>query len=156
LISKIAGLKRCPGKGRGPVPPADLQSTICNMQSIEGIHWLVSSPELIGALHQLLRGRLWVEAVRPGPGRRERGLLEQAARLKLPVVASTSAYLGQAEDFVAYRLVTAVKRLDLIDRTPTALPITPEHRVLSAEELRQRYHDLPEAIENTDKLAGML
>src|SRR5262249_28103569 len=67
-----------------------------------------------------------------------------------------AAYLGQPEDFVAYRLVTAVKRLDLLDRTPTTLPITPEHRVLSAEELRRRFCDLPQAVENTDKLAEML
>ncbi|MBY0228024.1 MAG: hypothetical protein K2W96_01960, partial [Gemmataceae bacterium] len=59
-------------------------------------------------------------------------------------------------DLRAHRLVSAVKRVTLLDRLPARLPVTAEHRLVSAGELRRRFRDLPQAVANGDELAGML
>jgi DNA-directed DNA polymerase III PolC len=123
----------------------------------EGLHVLVDEPALAEALRDAFRHRLWLEVVRPnGSPRREEALRACGKRLGLRLVASTAAHLAGADDYPTFRLATAVRRRTLIDRLPAVLPVTPEHRLLSEGELRRRFRDLPEAVDNTDDLALLL
>src|SRR5262249_32722697 len=122
----------------------------------DGVRLLVGDPELAGALYPALRGRLGLGGGRPGRRRHEERLLECGRRLGLRLVASTAAHFVAADDYPAFRLITAVRQNTLLDRLPGTLNVTPEHRLTPADELRQRFHDLPEAIDNGEALAGGL
>jgi DNA-directed DNA polymerase III PolC len=122
----------------------------------EGLHLLVDDADLAGRLHDAFHGRLWLEIIRPRPPRHEERLLECGQRLGLKAVASTAVHLADAGDYPTFRVVTAMRQRTLLDRLPAVLSITPEHRLLSADEMRQRFRDLPEAIGYGDRLAELL
>ncbi|MGL4554931.1 MAG: PHP domain-containing protein, partial [Gemmataceae bacterium] len=137
-------------------PDGTLESAVRDLQSTDGLHLLTADAGLAAALKDRFPGRLWLEVVRPGDPRREAELLDAAGRLGLPAVASTAAHLARADEYDAHRLVTAVRRLTLIDRLPPRLPVTAEHRVASVDEMRRRFRDLPQALRNADLLAADL
>lgn len=139
------------GDGSG----ATLQSVLLDLVATDGLHLMTANIELAEALQGRFPGRLWLEIVRPGDPRRERDLLAAAERLRLPIVASTAAYMMRADEYETHRLVCTVRRLSLRDRLPP-LETRPEHRLVSVVEIRRRFHDLPQALRNADALADSL
>src|SRR5436305_45127 len=81
-----------------------------------------------------------------GGGRHEGELLACGRRLGLRPVASAAAHFATPADYPAFRLATAVRQTTLLDQLPDSLGVTPEHHLLTAEEFRRRFHDLPEAV----------
>lgn len=142
----------------GAGAPVDLVELLANYA--DGLHLLIDEPTLAEALLPAYRGRLWLEIVRPDPrgadGRHEAALLDCGRRLGLRPVASIAARLGAGDEYPAFRLVTAARQNRLLDQLPRGLPITAHHRLLSADELRQRFAGLPEAVSNGQLLADLL
>jgi DNA-directed DNA polymerase III PolC len=123
----------------------------------QGLHVLVDDAAFAERLRDPFDKRLWVEIVRPGrSARQEQDLLVCARRLGLPLVASSAVHLATPDDYPAFRLATAVRRGILLDQFPRQLPITPDHHLIDADTLSQRFHDLPQAIRNTEGLAGQI
>ncbi len=118
-----------------------------------GLHILTDDIPLAESLRDAFPGRLWLEVIRPGSRGPE--VLAAARRLGLRVVASTAAHMLDEADHPTHRLVTAVRRVTLLDRV-TSTPATPRHRLVSAAELRHLFRDMPEAVANGEELASML
>jgi DNA-directed DNA polymerase III PolC len=147
------------GVSRGPdalSPTAVAPLTSLVEEHAEGLHLLVDDADLAARLHDAFRGRLWLEVIRPRDPRHERLLLECGQRLGLKAVASTAVHLADADDYPTFRVITAMRQRTLLDRLPAVLAITPEHRLLSCDEMRQRFHDLPDAIAQGERLSELL
>ena len=71
-------------------------------------------------------------------------------------MANTAAHFATPADYHAFRLVTAIRQGTLLERLPAQLSLTPAHHLVTADELRRRFRDLPEAIRNSDALAEQL
>jgi DNA-directed DNA polymerase III PolC len=133
-------------------------------ENAEGLHVLVDEVPLAEQLRPAFGPRLWLEVVRPGPGnreryaneQRERQLLEAGRRLGLGPVASMAAHFATADEYPTFRLVTAVRQGGLLDQLPRALPITPAHHLGDLATWQQQFRDLPEALQNSAKLAEQL
>src|SRR5262249_55349761 len=147
-------------RAEGPSALCTLHSAFCISESLctyaEGLHLLVDEPGLAEQLRDAFGDRLWLEIIRPRPEgqRHEEALLAAGRRLGLRPVASSAAHFCDAAEYPAFRLITAVRRNTLLDRLPGVLQVTLEHRLLSADEMRRRFADLPEAVRNGDELAG--
>jgi DNA-directed DNA polymerase III PolC len=138
-------------------PPAALADLLC--ANADGLHVLVDDVALAERLREAFGRRLWLEVIRPrGPGgvRHEQELLACGRRLGLRPVAGTATHFATPADYATYRLATAVRQTTLLDQLPATLAITPEHHLPTAEELRRRFRDLPEAVPNGDALADLL
>jgi DNA-directed DNA polymerase III PolC len=142
----------------GPADPMPLTQLLCD--NAEGLHVLADDAVLAERLREAFGRRLWLEVIRPrtGPGarRHEGDLLACGRRLGVEPVASSAAHFATPADYPTFRLITAVRQHTLLDRLPETLPVTPEHHLASAEELRRRFHDLPEAVRNGEGLAEVL
>src|SRR5262249_34777390 len=51
---------------------------------------------------------------------------------------------------------SAVRQNTLLDQLPQTLAVTPQHHLAAPDELRRRFADLPDAVDNTDVLAAQL
>lgn len=126
----------------------------------EGLHLLVDSVSLAESLLPYYNSRLWMEIVRPRPhsasAPTESALIAASQRLRLPLIASTAAHLIDPKEYGIFRLLTAVRARTLLDRLPARLPLHAGHGLLDPEAFARRFHDLPEAVQNTDRLAQML
>jgi DNA-directed DNA polymerase III PolC len=126
-------------------------------ENAEGLHLLVDDATFAEQLREAYGPRLWIEIIRPPRSpRHEQGLLECAQRLKLPLIASTAVHFAVPEEYHAFRLATAARRLTLLEQLPRRLTITPEHHLVDVETFRRRFHDLPGALRNTQLLAEQL
>ena len=126
-------------------------------ENAEGLHILVDDRPLAEQLREAFGPRLWLEVVRPWrSARQEQELLAWAKRLGIRPVASTAAAMATPDAYRALPPVTAVRQNTLLDQLPTRLPVSPEHHLVDLPTFRQRFHDLPEAISNTDLLAEQL
>jgi DNA-directed DNA polymerase III PolC len=136
-------------------PSASLAAVLC--EHAEGLHLVVDDPMLLKApLTDVFRNRLWLEVVRPGRSEAsERILLEAGSRLGCRPVASLNAYLGAASDHAAYRLLAAVRQGVTLDQLPARLPVLPAHHLAPAEEILERFRDMPNAVANTLILADL-
>jgi DNA polymerase III subunit alpha len=144
--------------GAGPFPPvvlADLLSA-----NADGLHILVDDLVLAERLREAFGGRLWLEIVRPPigatAGRREHDLLACGHRLGLCPVASTAVHFAGPAEYSTFRLTTAMRRGILLEQLPRVLPLTPDHHLVAPAELRRRFHDLPAAVYNGERLAELL
>jgi DNA polymerase-3 subunit alpha len=96
-------------------------------------------------------GRLYVELQRhdaEAEHRAEAGLVELAYKLDLPLVATNDAYFAKRDMHEAHDILLCIDQgvsVALQERRR----VTPEHYFKSAEEMRELFADLPEAIENT-------
>jgi DNA-directed DNA polymerase III PolC len=126
-------------------------------ENAEGLHILVDDAALAERLRDAFGPRLWLEIVRPARStRQEQELLAFGRRLGVRPVASSAAHFATPQEYPTFRIATAVSRATLVDQLPARLSITPDHHLLDLEMLRNRFHDLPEAVHNTDVLAGQL
>jgi DNA-directed DNA polymerase III PolC len=142
----------------GPATPTPLADLL--RDNAEGLHVLVEDVVLAERLREAFGRRLWLEVIRPRGGpdarRHERDLLACGRRLGIEPVASTAAHFATPADYPTFRLVTAIRQRTLLDRLPPTLAVTPEHHLVSADELRRRFRDLPGAVRNGDALAELL
>jgi DNA-directed DNA polymerase III PolC len=149
ILSRLHG-----AAGDGPACLIDLLNT-----NADGLHALVDDPVLAERLRDAFGRRLWLEVIRPrdsSGSRHETDLLACGKRLRLLPVASTAVHFATPDEYPTFRLLTAVRQRTLIDRLPERLSITPEHHLVSPEELRHRFRDLPRAVDNGDALAEVL
>jgi DNA-directed DNA polymerase III PolC len=152
--------------------PTSLADLLC--ADADGLHVLTDDLALAERLRDAFGTRLWLEVVRPplpplprgergeefnSPSVGTRGWEEFLAlgrRLGLRLVASTATHFATPAEYPTYRLVTAVRRITLLDQLPDRLPIAPDHHLVDPATLRHRFRDLPEAVRNTDLLAEQL
>ncbi len=126
-------------------------------ENAEGLHVLVDDEVMAERLREAFGPRLWMEIVRPPRSvEQERRLVDCARRLGIPIVASTAAHFATPGEYHAFRLATAVRQLMLLEQLPRRLSITPEHHLVDQAEFRRRFHDCPEALDNTALLAEQL
>ncbi|MET0689298.1 MAG: DNA polymerase III subunit alpha [Methyloceanibacter sp.] len=107
------------------------------------------------ALRDLFGDRLYVELQRHGLPQ-ERGvelqLLELAYALDLPIVATNEPYFATRDDFEAHDALICIAEGSYVavdDRRRLSF----EHYFKTAEQMRELFADLPEAIANTSEIA---
>jgi len=123
-------------------------------------------PERAAALLQrfktLFGDRLYVELQRhPAADGRpteaeqmtERGLVEMAYALDLPLVATNDVYFPTAEMYEAHDALLCIKDGAYVDQQEPRRHLTPQHYFKTGAEMAALFADLPEAIENTVEIA---
>jgi DNA-directed DNA polymerase III PolC len=126
-------------------------------ENAEALHVLVDDAVMAEQLREAFGPRLWLEVVRPGRSPRQEGELRACGRrLGVSLVASTAAHFATPDEYAVFRLATVVRQGTLLEQLPRQLPITPEHHLVDPDTFRRRFHDLPEALWNTDTLAEQL
>jgi DNA-directed DNA polymerase III PolC len=126
-------------------------------ENAAGLHVLVDDVAMAERLREAFGRRLWLEVVRPaGQAAQEQELLKASRRLGLRPVASTAVHFATPKEYPVFRLLLAVQRGGLLDQLPARLPITAAHHLVDPDELRRRFADLPDAVDNTDRLAEQL
>jgi DNA polymerase-3 subunit alpha len=107
-------------------------------------------------------GRLYVELQRhPGEGGQatlaeratERGLVEMAYAMALPLVATNDVYFPKTEIYEAHDAMLCIAEGAYVDQSEPRRRVTPQHYFKSAEEMAALFADLPEALENTVEIA---
>lgn len=137
----------------------DESSTLIDLlaSNADGLHILTDDIVLLERLREAFGSRLWLEVVRPGTGsRQEQSLLSAARRLGVRPIASTAVHFATPEEYPTHRLGAAIRQHSLLEQVPAQLPVTPAHTLISPEELRHRFDDLPAAIQNGEILAEIL
>ncbi|MFL5240930.1 MAG: DNA polymerase III subunit alpha [Gemmataceae bacterium] len=144
-------------KSRGLRPPLAFRLADLLNENAEGLHVLVDNRRLAEQLREAFGARLWLEVIRPGrSAAQEQELLAWAKRLGLKPVASAAAAMATSDAYPALAPVTAVRHNTLLDQLPARLPVSPEHHLVDLPTFRRRFHDLPQAVANTDLLAEQL
>jgi DNA polymerase-3 subunit alpha len=106
-------------------------------------------------LADLFAGRIYVELSRVGTDeerRTEDDFLALADDLALPLVATNEAFFGSADKFDAHDALLCIAGGTVVAERERRR-LSPENRFRTAEEMRARFADLPEAIENTLAIA---
>jgi DNA polymerase-3 subunit alpha len=107
-------------------------------------------------------GRLYVEIQRhPGEAgalpeaerQTERGHVEMAYALGLPLVATNDVYFPKAKMFEAHDAMICIAEGAYVDQQAPRRRLTPQHHFKSADEMAALFADLPEACENTVEIA---
>ncbi len=108
------------------------------------------------------QGRLYVELQRhPGEGGKlptaeaasERGLVELAYDLGLPLVATNDVYFPKASMYEAHDALICIAEGAYVDQQAPRRRLTPQHYFKSEAEMCALFADLPEALENTVEIA---
>ncbi|MBL9073527.1 DNA polymerase III subunit alpha [Tabrizicola sp.] len=106
--------------------------------------------------------RLYVELQRhPGPGGAlpetealaERGAIDLAYELGLPIVATNDVYFPKAEMYEAHDALICIAEGAYVDQQQPRRRLTPQHYFKSEAEMVALFADLPEALENTVEIA---
>jgi DNA polymerase-3 subunit alpha len=106
--------------------------------------------------------RLYVELQRhPGEGGKlpvpeaqsERGLIEMAYDLGLPLVATNDVYFPKAAMYEAHDALICIAEGAYVDQQQPRRRLTPQHYFKSEAEMCALFADLPEALENTVEIA---
>lgn len=163
-------------RGDGTLPHVTLeeleahsQGLICLTGGPEGpVGRLLASGQQ-GRAEALLRrmagiwpGRLYVELQRhPGEGGQpteaeaatERGHVELAYALDLPLVATNDAYFPAPDMYEAHDALICIAEGAYVDQAEPRRRLTPQHYLKSAEEMAALFADLPEAVANTVEIA---
>ncbi len=117
---------------------------------------------LAAQLAGIYPGRFYIELQRhPGEGGRlpegealsERGLLEMAYAMDLPIVATNDVYFPKAEMFEAHDALICIAEGAYVDQSQPRRRLTPQHYFKSEAEMCALFADLPEALENTVEIA---
>ncbi|NJM83502.1 MAG: DNA polymerase III subunit alpha [Tabrizicola sp.] len=113
-------------------------------------------------LAAIFPGRLYVELQRhPGPGGHlpeaeapaERGSVELAYELCLPLVATNDVYFPKPEMYEAHDALICIADGAYVDQPQPRRRLTPQHYFKSEAEMCALFADLPEALENTLEIA---
>ena len=117
---------------------------------------------LMGRLHACFKDRLYVELQRhPGEGGKtteperatERGFVEMAYAMGIPLVATNDVYFPKTDLYEAHDALICIKEGAYVDQQEPRRHLTPQHYFKSPEEMVTLFADLPEAIENTVEIA---
>jgi len=107
-------------------------------------------------------GRLYVELQRhPGEGgalpeaeaKTERGHVEMAYAMDLPLVATNDVHFPKADMYEAHDALICIADGAYVDQQEPRRQLTPQHYFKSPSEMAALFADLPEAIENTVEIA---
>ena len=117
---------------------------------------------LLERLAQIYPNRLYVELQRhPGPGGAlpetealaERGAIDLAYELGLPIVATNDVYFPKADLYEAHDALICIAEGAYVDQQQPRRRLTPQHYFKSEAEMVALFADLPEALENTVEIA---
>ncbi|WP_300062749.1 DNA polymerase III subunit alpha [uncultured Roseobacter sp.] len=116
---------------------------------------------LMTRLHEIFGDRLYVELQRhPGENgqpeaerRTERGFVEMAYAMDLPLVATNDVYFPDAEMYEAHDALICIAEGAYVDQQDPRRRLTAQHYFKSQAEMVTLFADLPEAIENTVEIA---
>ena len=112
-------------------------------------------------LKEIFPNRLYVELQRhPGEHgqpeaeqQSERGHIEMAYAMALPLVATNDVYFPKTEMYEAHDALICISEGAYVDQQEGRRRLTPQHYFKSPEEMITLFADLPEAIENTVEIA---
>ena len=117
---------------------------------------------LVERLAAIYPDRLYIELQRhPGEGGKlpgaeagsERGHLELAYDLGLPIVATNDVYFPKPEMYEAHDALICIAEGAYVDQQEPRRRLTPQHYLKTEAEMAALFADLPEAIENTVEIA---
>ncbi|MEO0781489.1 MAG: DNA polymerase III subunit alpha, partial [Pseudomonadota bacterium] len=116
---------------------------------------------LMQRLHGAFQDRLYVELQRhPGEAglpeaerATERGFVEMAYAMDIPLVATNDAYFPDEKMYEAHDAMLCVAEGAYVDQSQPRRRLTPQHSFKSPQEMATVFADLPEAIENTVEIA---
>ncbi|THD73266.1 DNA polymerase III subunit alpha [Thalassobius vesicularis] len=83
----------------------------------------------------------------------ERGFVEMAYDLGLPLVATNDVYFPKADMYEAHDALICIAEGAYVDQVEPRRRLTPQHYFKSQQEMVTLFADLPEAIENTVEIA---
>ncbi|QIE41448.1 DNA polymerase III subunit alpha [Rhodobacteraceae bacterium SC52] len=83
----------------------------------------------------------------------ERGHLEMAYAMGLPLVATNDVYFPEAKMYEAHDALICIADGAYVDQAGPRRRLTPQHYLKSPEEMATLFADLPEALENTVEIA---
>ncbi|MFC2970067.1 DNA polymerase III subunit alpha [Acidimangrovimonas pyrenivorans] len=117
---------------------------------------------LMKRLAEIYPDRLYVELQRhPGEGGKpteaeratERGHVEMAYAMDLPLVATNDVYFPKPDMYEAHDALICIAEGAYVDQQEPRRRLTPQHYFKSEAEMATLFADLPEAIENTVEIA---
>ncbi|MEO0665190.1 MAG: DNA polymerase III subunit alpha, partial [Pseudomonadota bacterium] len=116
---------------------------------------------LMDRLSAIYRDRLYVELQRhPGEGGQpeaeqltERGFVEMAYAMDLPLVATNDAYFPKPDMYEAHDALICIAEGAYVDQQQPRRRLTAQHYLKTPEEMAALFADLPEALENTVEIA---
>lgn len=116
---------------------------------------------LMARLKAIYGDRLYVELQRhPGEGglpeaeaHSERGFVEMAYAMELPLVATNDVYFPKPEMYEAHDALICIAEGAYVDQQDARRRLTREHYFKSPQEMATLFADLPEALENTVEIA---
>jgi len=115
----------------------------------------IHAEEMLARLAKAFSGRLYVELQRHGMPEEERvepGLIRLADAHDLPLVATNEPFFLDADMYGAHDALLCIAEGAYVAQQDRRR-LTPEHRFKSAAEMRARFADLPDAIDNTIAIA---
>src|SRR6056297_3219885 len=83
----------------------------------------------------------------------ERGLVEMAYAMDLPLVATNDVYFPKSEMYEAHDALICISEGAYVDQQQPRRRLTPQHYFKSPQEMAVLFADLPEALENTVEIA---
>ncbi len=110
-------------------------------------------------LAHLFPGRLHVELQRHGrreEEHRNQALVDLAARLRLPLVATNGVRYARKEDKSLHDVLTSIRHHVTLDAAGARLAAHRERHLLPAAEMARRFVDLPAAVTHAHELAQQL
>ncbi|WP_097805546.1 DNA polymerase III subunit alpha [Pelagimonas varians] len=117
---------------------------------------------LMQRLHAAFGDRLYVELQRhPGEdgmpqeseALTERGFVEMAYAMDLPLVATNDVYFPKTEMYEAHDAMICIAEGAYVDQIEPRRRLTPQHYMKTPQEMAVLFADLPEALENTIEIA---
>ncbi|EEW24847.1 DNA polymerase III subunit alpha [Rhodobacter ferrooxidans] len=117
---------------------------------------------LLEKLAAIYPGRLYIELQRhPGAGEQlpeaerasERGLVEMAYAMGLPLVATNDVYFPKAAMYEAHDALLCIAEGAYVDQQGPRRRLTPQHYFKTEAEMATLFADLPEALENSVEIA---
>ena len=116
---------------------------------------------LMERLSGIFGDRLYIELQRhPGEGGQpeaerltERGLVEMAYAMGLPLVATNDAYFPKPDMYEAHDALICIAEGAYVDQQEPRRRLTAQHYLKTPEEMAALFADLPEALENTVEIA---
>ncbi len=117
---------------------------------------------LMARLARAYGDRLYVELQRhPGEGGAlpeaerltERGFVEMAYAMELPLVATNDVYFPKTDLYEAHDALICIAEGAYVDQQEPRRRLTPQHYFKSPQEMATLFADLPEALDNTVEIA---
>ena len=116
---------------------------------------------LLAALHGIFADRLYVELQRhptedglpEAEARSERGHIELAYAMALPLVATNDVHFPKAALFEAHDALMCIADGAYVDQQEPRRRLTPQHYFKTEAEMATLFADLPEALDNTVEIA---